>query len=130
MDRPDRAARFKAALVDHGSASLLLIPAVFLPLADGPKSAFILGFLALVGYQSWLITKTGQSIGKKLLGLKIVKHRSGARVGFARAVLLRWWVNGLLSQIPIYFIIDSLFIFRADQRCVHDHMAGTDVVKA
>lgn len=129
MDRADRAARFKAALVDHGSASLLLIPGIFLPLADEVRMVCIAGFLGLVAYQSWLITKTGQSIGKKLMRIKLVRHGTGKHVGFARAVLVRWWLNGLISQIPLYFIIDSLFIFRQDRRCVHDLMAGTDVVK-
>jgi uncharacterized RDD family membrane protein YckC len=130
MEKADRYSRFKAALVDHGSASLLLIPGVMLPIADGPKGFFLICFLLLVGYQSWLIAKTGQSVGKKLVGIKIVRYGTDEHVGFVRAVLVRWWVNGLISQIPIYFIIDSLFIFREDQRCVHDHMAGTEVVKA
>jgi uncharacterized RDD family membrane protein YckC len=44
-------------------------------------------------------------------------------------VLLRGVVNGLLSIIPLYGLVDALFIFREDKRCLHDLIAGTIVVR-
>jgi hypothetical protein len=39
----------------------------------------------------------------------------------------------VLRLVPIlgaiFWITDSLFIFRADRRCLHDLMAGTKVVR-
>jgi hypothetical protein len=39
-------------------------------------------------------------------------------------------VNGILGIIPLYGIIDSLFIFGNARRCVHDYIADTIVIKA
>ena len=46
-------------------------------------------------------------------------------------------IQGALNAVPVigqglgglYFIIDSLFIFRADHRTIHDFIAGTRVDK-
>ncbi len=49
-----------------------------------------------------------------------------------KTLLLRAIVNGMIGMVPyvggIYGLIDSLFIFREDRRCVHDLIAGTKVV--
>jgi len=39
-------------------------------------------------------------------------------------------VNGLLGLIPLYGLVDILFIFRSDRRCIHDMIAGTQIVEA
>lgn len=44
-------------------------------------------------------------------------------------VLLRLMLNTLLAFIPGYALVDILFIFRKDRRCIHDFIAGTHVVK-
>ena len=52
----------------------------------------------------------------------------------ARSSLLRGFVVGLLDNIPIIgplvSLVDPLLIFRDDQRCLHDHIADTIVVRA
>jgi len=40
------------------------------------------------------------------------------------AFLLRYVANGLLSAIPVYGLLDILFVFRPDHRCIHDLIAG------
>jgi uncharacterized RDD family membrane protein YckC len=42
---------------------------------------------------------------------------------------MRAWVNFLLGVIPFYWLVDVLFIFRDDQRCIHDLIASTRVVE-
>lgn len=89
--------------------------------------------LAMIGYlvyQCVLLTKSGQTIGKKYKQIKIVKVDTGENGGFVTNVLLRGFLNGLISVIPLYGLIDILFIFRDDRRCVHDMIASTRVVKA
>jgi len=82
-------------------------------------------------YQIYLLTKTGQSIGKRMAKIRIVKL-DGQNPGFVHAVLLRTWVGAVITWIPvigsIYGLVDALFIFRGDRRCIHDHIAGTRVV--
>ncbi len=45
-------------------------------------------------------------------------------------VLVRMVLNGALGLIPFYSLVDALFIFRSDRRCIHDLIAGTVVVKS
>ena len=79
--------------------------------------------------QMILLTRDGQTLGKKLFGLKIVLEKTKKNGGFATNVLLRTACNMLLSFIPLYSLVDALFIFRKDQRCIHDLLAKTIVIK-
>lgn len=103
-----------------------------LAVAGGGLAA--VGGLALLVIQIWLLTTRGQTLGKRLMSVKIVKHEDGTNPGFVSAVLLRYVVNGLISAVPgignLYALADVLFIFRDDRRCIHDFIAGTSVVKA
>jgi uncharacterized RDD family membrane protein YckC len=93
-----------------------------------------IGGLVIFGIQIFMLVKYGQTIAKKLLGIRIVTYPEGASPGFVKVILLRIVVNGLIGAVPflgfIYTLIDACFIFGADRRCVHDHIAGTQVVKA
>ena len=63
--------------------------------------------------------------------IKIVLSDNGANPGFVYAVLIRMFVPNLInSVIGIFTFIDILFIFNEKQRCIHDMLAGTDVVVA
>jgi uncharacterized RDD family membrane protein YckC len=91
-------------------------------------------FAILVLLQLGLLVWRGQSVGKLLAGLRIVRVSDNALPGFARGFLLRGTVPFMLEQIPvfglIFWFVDSCFIFRPDQRCLHDLLAGTKVQKA
>ena len=90
--------------------------------------------LMYICIQFWLLTTLGQTIGKKAMGLRIVRTIDLSNGGFVTNVLLRIVASRAISLVPIvgtlYFIIDPAFIFRDDRRCVHDHIAGTCVIKA
>ena len=62
------------------------------------------------------------------MGIKIVTL-SGTNGGFVPNVLMRSFLNSLIGMVPFYSLVDVLFIFRDDQRCIHDMIAGTKVVK-
>ena len=76
-----------------------------------------------------LLSTQGQSLGKKIMAIRIVGFETGKHGGFLTNVLLRWWVNTLLNVLPVYGLVDALFIFRDDRRCIHDLIASTVVVK-
>lgn len=92
----------------------------------------ILGALGVCVYQWVLISRTGQSLGKKWTGIRIDRI-DGNRVTFGTGVFLRNWVPKLIGSVPylggIFHLVDCLFIFRDDRRCIHDHIAGTRVVR-
>lgn len=104
----------------------------------GSTSEFI-GFLiagllllAFGVFQVVGISTRGQTLGKRVMGVRIVRV-NGASAGFYRGFLLRSFVGGLPGAIPflgtVYYIVDALFIFRADHRCIHDMIGGTCVVR-
>jgi uncharacterized RDD family membrane protein YckC len=97
----------------------------------GLLGLFSLGLLAV---QIWLLTTRGQTIAKRLLGIRIVRCPDDAPAGFVHAWLLRNLVPGIIQLVPwfglVFFLVDACFIFRDDRRCIHDLIAGTRVVKA
>ena len=99
----------------------------------------LLAFLVIFIVQMVLLATRGQTIGKIIMKIRIVDAQTGAHPGWARLILLRTLVNGLISGVlnavpvvgpglgGVYFLVDSLFIFRADHRTIHDLIAGTRV---
>jgi uncharacterized RDD family membrane protein YckC len=99
-------------------------------------SVFLIGgALALVGAVVWawltilFVARNGQTIAKKLVGIKVVRS-DGSRASLGRIFWLRNVVNGLLRIIPLYGLIDILFIFGERRQCLHDMIADTIVVRA
>ena len=130
MNAPSRSRRLAAFFVDALLYTVLL-GLRYPGFPDALRVISALGLIALVGYQAWLLTSTGQTIGKRALKLKIVRVDDEQNGGFWRNVALRSAVaRWLLGMIPFYLLVDGLFIFRADKRCLHDLMAGTRVVEA
>ena len=90
-----------------------------------------LGLIGFAIYQFVMLYRHGQTLGKKILGIKIVRS-DGSRAGFGRIVLLRYIVPGVIGAIPyigiLFSLIDPLFIFGDEKRCVHDLLADTIVV--
>ena len=91
-----RGSRLGAAFID---GFIGLVPYVIL-LAVAP----ILGLLLLAAVfilQMVLLTKDGQTLGKKALNIRIVKVDTGLNGGFVTNVLLRFILNGLLGINPL-----------------------------
>ena len=82
--------------------------------------------LLVIG-QWFLLATSGQTIGKKLMMIRIVST-DGKLTGFLQAVVLRNWLRAVFSFVPFFGLIDLLFIFTDSRRCLHDYFAGTKVV--
>jgi uncharacterized RDD family membrane protein YckC len=86
-----------------------------------------------------LILERSQTLGQYFFNIQVFDIKKNKRVGFWRYTLLRDFVGKTLVIgaipiinlifMPIYFIIDHLFIFKKDRRAVHDLVAGTRVIK-
>ena len=121
---------------------VMLMMAGIFTTPDHPNTVLLLaGFitagsaaLVLLGIQIYLLVTRGQTLGKKFLGIRIVNFDDEGNPGFVKVFLLRIFVNGLLGAVPFvglaYTLVDCCFIFREDQRCIHDLIAGTKVVVA
>lgn len=130
--------RFLAALFDNVLTFVMILPVLLIAAsldAKGPGLAgiVILTIAALWSYQWYLVTTTGQTLGKRWVGIRIVKV-DGSPLTFVSGVVLRTWVFGLLSAIPgigaLLGLADVLAIFGGERRCLHDLLAGTAVIVA
>ena len=81
--------------------------------------------------QAFLLYKSGQSIGKKVLKIKIVDDQNGEIPPLTRSFLLRSIVFIMINYFAFFFIIiDFAFIFSERRRTLHDRLAKTLVVDA
>lgn len=91
------------------------------------------GFVILTVITVWLVVRNGQTIGKKIVGIKVVRS-NGDKAGLGRIFWLRNVVVILLSLIPIaggvISLVDALLIFRQSRQCLHDQIADTIVIQA
>ena len=140
----ERAARFWAKLLDSLviEAPILLawLATTTLLKSDEDRDVISLFAGAVVGgpvlvWQAIGLATTGQTTGKRLLRIRVVNRTTGGPPGFLRGVLVRhvlmFAVNLLTCGLTqVYHVIDPLFIFRDDRRCLHDMLAGTVVVVA
>lgn len=92
-------------------------------------------WLPLLGLVAWcwltlvFVSRNGQSIAKKIMGIKVVR-KDGSKASLGRIFWLRNVVNGVLGFVPLYGIVDLLLIFSDARQCVHDKIADTIVIKA
>jgi uncharacterized RDD family membrane protein YckC len=149
----ERGTRFGAAMIDGLIFSALVYLPLFLVFRAGLLSArtavpydpggggiaVVGALLALGGFAAWCwftikyVKANGQSIAKRMLGIKVVR-RDGTPVSLGRIFWLRNALNSLISVIPLlgvlYVFADMLFIFTESRQCLHDKVADTIVVIA
>lgn len=132
-----RNARAVGVSIDGLTYVVAILPMLGILALEGEDMMFLFGglsglaVLALVVYQTYLIATTGQSIGKRVVGTRIVRA-NGMPAGFVHGVLIRSWAMGIITSIPMIggFIglFDVLLIFSEDRRCLHDRLADTIVI--
>ena len=145
----DRGTRLGAAILD----SVVFVLAVYLPLivtlfstarmemappeeadqferlAVGGAVVGLIGFVIWAWFTLKFMARNSQSIAKKWLQIKVVRA-DGSQVSLGRLILLRNAVVWILSLIPMFGIVDVLFIFGESRQCLHDRIADTIVIKA
>jgi uncharacterized RDD family membrane protein YckC len=87
-----------------------------------------------------LVARNGQTIGKKLLGIRVVRS-NGAPAGLGRI----FWLRNVAASAPsllqlgssglalagfVYSLVDELMIFGDTRQCLLDRIADTIVVRA
>jgi uncharacterized RDD family membrane protein YckC len=145
----ERLRRLGASVIDGLTVLLPLTPlwVMMVPLmmkgpGSGMRPSMLLGVLIAIGtlivlgigiYNLVLLDRAGQTIGKKMMHIRIVRT-DGSRATLGRI----FWLRGLVSALPgiipvfghVYRLADLLFIFGNARRCIHDYIADTIVVKA
>lgn len=81
-----------------------------------------------------LLAQHGQTVGKRLVGVRIVDATAREIVPVWKSFGLRVVVIQGIASVPLvgglFALVDVLFIFGERRRCLHDHLAGTIVVDA
>ena len=146
QDLASRGKRLGGALLDSLIGLSVTLPILFLtgffdrlserqPVSIAEQGFFfVLGLVLFVVVNGYLLAQYGQTLGKRMVGTRIVSAEHGTLLPFNRLFILRYALVSLISQIPIagtiFAITDVLFVFRDDRRCLHDLIAGTVVVDA
>lgn len=106
------------------------------------NQSFAIGTLLLsLGYglvvtllvHGYFLHQNGQTIGKKMMAIRIADMQ-GQVPPLPKIFLLRILPVTCVAFVPgigaLLSLIDILFIFRKDKRCIHDLIADTQVLKA
>jgi len=134
--------RLAAAIIDAIIIMAITVPAMFLTgffsrMGGGMFSHLgerviwaVMGIAIYVGV-NWVFLQNGQTIGKKVTGIRIVR-KDGSPIDAIRIITHRILPVQLAGQVPcvgsIAVLVDSLLIFRTDHNTLHDDIADTKVV--
>ena len=137
-----RGTRLGAAIIDAIVVSVVNVPLQFaigifddfpnveLPLEQLAVSTAI-GFSVWFAIQGYFLTQ-GQTVGKRMLSIRMVDRHTNRPPSLGRLVGLRYLPTTAIGLIPgigsLLIIVDVLFIFGSEKRCIHDHIAGTKVI--
>jgi uncharacterized RDD family membrane protein YckC len=138
-----RGTRLGAAMIDVVLMTVVLIAPVMIMGAQAGTASktttglvglfMIVGTLALIIVNCVFLHRNAQTIGKRMLGIKVVRT-DGSRIGLGRIFGLRFLPVTLLGAIPfvgrLSGLIDALLIFGSERRCLHDLIADTIVIRA
>ena len=91
--------------------------------------AMVVGYLLVNGM---LLFRSGQTLGKWLLKIRIVDYHSGETAAFWKLLAFRApffsLLHGALIGYWYLLLLDAVFALRADRRCLHDILCGTKVI--
>jgi len=92
--------RFLGTLVDM---LVFAVPYALVIIGRNTPALMVVGFLALVGLAIWQLIqegRTGQTVGKKALGIRLVRESDGQPLGVGMAFVRR--IAHFLDSLPCY----------------------------
>lgn len=120
-------ARLVAAVVDV----TLMVVALFWVGALGGDAAFgrggpqsvvrVLAWVAVLGHVVLLEGASGQTLGKRLVGIRVVNHETGGPIGY------RWAAHRAAAR-ALFWFVSFLALTDPRMQTLHDRSAGTVVV--
>lgn len=147
MELATRGSRLAAVLLDGLFGLAFMLPGLLMAVLGmessqqgNPSPMMIAGWgllaagvIILIVIQLRLVSANGWTLGKRTCGVRMVRV-DGSPMGVGRYVGLRVLVPAAIGGIPIvgaiFSLADPLFIFGQEQRCLHDRIADTIVVRA
>lgn len=114
--------RFVGALID--GIILGIVGQILIRVLGGTGN--LLSLILQVGYFTYFHASTGQTLGNKAVGIKIIDQATGANIDYVRAFTR--WIVSIVSAIPIglgYFWM----LWDPAKQTWHDKAARTVVIK-
>lgn len=81
---------------------------------------------AYILYEGWMLSRDGQTVGKKVMKIKVVTPEGG-NITRSQAYT-RSAIRQLIGLVPCLGLIDYLVAFGQERTCIHDQAAKTRVV--
>lgn len=140
-----RGLRFAAVMIDGLISTAIMAPFMYLTGFWGRAMSMsvsvmemllwaVAGLVLFMLLHGKLLKQYGQTIGKRMVGIRIVSAESGEIIPLQKVMIARVLPVHIVANLPPPFnylmMIDALMIFRQDRRCLHDILAGTRVVLA
>jgi uncharacterized RDD family membrane protein YckC len=144
LELASRWSRLFASIIDSIILLLIVLPVMYLTggfdgLASGKEPGFLYNLMMSIG--SWVVfvlingkflVSNGQTIGKKAMEIRVVDLNGN--VPDTNSLIKRYAVYFVPNIIPIaggiFALVNILFIFGEEKRCLHDQVGGTKVVSA
>jgi uncharacterized RDD family membrane protein YckC len=115
--------RFVAVLID---AVLLGVVGSILRAILGDAAAGLVNLVLGLGYVVYLEgSPAGQTVGKKIMNIRVVDYRTGGSIDYGRALVR--YIGKLVSGI-VCFLGYLWMLWDADKQTWHDKIATTTVV--
>ncbi|HEY1714848.1 MAG TPA: RDD family protein [Solirubrobacteraceae bacterium] len=114
--------RFAGAFLDG-----LLIGVINLILQEGLKAigAVLALLISIVYYSYFEGGPTGQTLGKRALGIRVISLDDGGPIGYGRGFIR--WIGRIVSAI-VFFLGYFWMLWDKESQCWHDKFAGDVVV--
>jgi len=90
--------------------------------------AFVYSFVAFALIHGYFLAKSGQTIGKKIVGTRIVRFEDNERMSLPKLLFVRYLSMMLMSFVTLLQLIDYAFVFGERRQCLHDKFAGAHVI--
>jgi uncharacterized RDD family membrane protein YckC len=118
--------RLLAAIVDF---FVLLIPSIilFVIFKQGAAYQALSTLMSLAYFTYFEGGASGQTVGKKALGIRVYDFREGGPIGYGRGLLRQ--IGKYLSAIPL-FLGYFWMLWDKEKQCWQDKIAGSVVVPA
>jgi uncharacterized RDD family membrane protein YckC len=88
----------------------------------GSLISFVIGIVYFAGLEG---SRTGQTLGKKALGIRVIDANNAGPIGFGRGVIR--YLGRIVSTIPL-FLGYFWMLWDRESQCWHDKFANDYVV--
>jgi uncharacterized RDD family membrane protein YckC len=82
----------------------------------------------VLGYSPVCVSRWGGTLGKRVMGMEVIRASDGARLGYGPAVL-RHVINLVVNAVPVFIVANmSAITLSTNRQGMHDKAVGSVVI--